>query len=100
MDYGYNKCVNNIYAITQNKNIRKRGERMIVTINRTLVEKKMFAKGFYLNDLSREANVGVSYLSQILNGKKRPSPKLAKRIAETLEVEIEELFIFDESVVN
>ncbi len=30
----------------------------------------MFLKGFNLSDLSRETGVGISYLSQIINGKK------------------------------
>lgn len=63
-------------------------------------KKLMFIKGFNVSSLADEVGVGISYISQILNGKRSPSPKLAKKIAETLEVEIEELFIFDESVVN
>ena len=35
-------------------------------------------------------------LSQIFNGKKIPSPKLAKNIANALDVEIKDLFYFEE----
>ncbi|MCE3404748.1 helix-turn-helix domain-containing protein, partial [Staphylococcus aureus] len=52
-------------------------------------------KGFNLSDLSRETGVGISYLSQIINGKKIPSPKLAKKMAEVLQVEVNELFEFE-----
>ncbi|MDQ7198761.1 helix-turn-helix transcriptional regulator, partial [Staphylococcus aureus] len=55
----------------------------------------MFLKGFNLSDLSRETGVGISYLSQIINGKKIPSPKLAKKMAEVLQVEVNELFEFE-----
>ena len=57
--------------------------------------KAMFLKGFNLSDLSRETGVGISYLSQIINGKKIPSPKLAKKMAEVLQVEVNELFEFE-----
>lgn len=68
---------------------------MTVNINERLVKKAMFIKGLNLSDLSRETEVGISYLSQIVNGKKVPSPKLAKKIADALEVEIEDIFEFE-----
>ena len=55
----------------------------------------MFIKGFSLTDLAKEIGVGVSYLSQIVNGKKKPSPKLAKSMSDVLQTDIEELFLFD-----
>lgn len=68
---------------------------MSVNINERLVKKAMFIKGLNLSDLSRETEVGISYLSQIVNGKKVPSPKLAKKIADSLDVEIEDIFEFE-----
>ncbi|MCE5023389.1 helix-turn-helix domain-containing protein [Staphylococcus simulans] len=68
---------------------------MTVNINGRLVKKAMFIKGLNLSDLSRETEVGISYLSQIVNGKKVPSPKLAKKIANALDVEIEDIFEFE-----
>ncbi|MDW4220622.1 helix-turn-helix transcriptional regulator [Staphylococcus saprophyticus] len=73
---------------------------MTVVIDVNRVKKEMFKKGLNLTTFSEEVNCTVSYLSQILNRKRIPSSKLAKKIAEVLEVEVEELFIFDESVVN
>ncbi|EHQ80462.1 helix-turn-helix domain-containing protein [Staphylococcus epidermidis] len=69
---------------------------MIVTINETLIKKKMFLKGYDLSDLSIKTNVSKAYLSQIFNGKKTPSPKLAKNIANALDVQIKDLFYFEE----
>ncbi|MCE3315784.1 helix-turn-helix transcriptional regulator, partial [Staphylococcus aureus] len=40
--------------------------------------------------------VSTTYLSQIINGKKIPSPKLAKKIANVLDLNIEDLFEFEE----
>ncbi|HEI3024295.1 TPA: helix-turn-helix transcriptional regulator [Staphylococcus aureus] len=73
---------------------------MAIFIKANSLKKAMFLKGYNLSDLSFETDVSISYLSQIVNGKKSPSPKLAKKIAETLEVSIKDLFIFDKSVVN
>lgn len=69
---------------------------MTITINESSVKKAMFLKGYNLSDLSNETGVGVSYLSQIINGKKIPSPKLAKKMSEVLQVSVNELFIFEQ----
>lgn len=68
---------------------------MTILINNKKLKKAMFIKGFSLTDLAKEIGVGVSYLSQIVNGKKKPSPKLAKKIADALEVEVEDIFEFE-----
>lgn len=73
---------------------------MSVYLDNQKAKKLMFIKGFNVTSFAEEVGVGVSYLSQILNGKKTPRPKLAKKIAETLEVEIEEVFSFEEGVVK
>ena len=67
---------------------------MTILANTSNFKEAMFIKGFNLSDLSRETGVGISYLSQIINGKKIPSPKLAKKMAEVLQVEVNELFEF------
>ncbi|MFH4929629.1 MULTISPECIES: helix-turn-helix transcriptional regulator [unclassified Staphylococcus] len=68
---------------------------MSVLIKTSVFKKAMFIKGFNLSDLSKETGVGISYLSQIINGKKIPSPKLAKKISDSLNIETEELFNFE-----
>ncbi len=68
---------------------------MAILANTRKFKEAMFLKGFNLSDLSRETGVGISYLSQIINGKKIPSPKLAKKMAEVLQVEVNELFEFE-----
>lgn len=69
---------------------------MSILINNKSFKKSMFLKGYNLSDLSKELGIGISYLSSIANGKKIPSPKLAKSIANTLDVEIKDLFYFEE----
>ncbi|HCW9526508.1 TPA: helix-turn-helix transcriptional regulator [Staphylococcus aureus] len=68
---------------------------MTILANTRKFKEAMFLKCFNLSDLSRETGVGISYLSQIINGKKIPSPKLAKKMAEVLQVEVNELFEFE-----
>lgn len=68
---------------------------MTVLINSNYLKKAMFLKGYNLSDLSNKTGVGISYLSQIINHKKTPSPKLAKKIADVLDVDIEDIFEFE-----
>ena len=69
---------------------------MTVLINSNALKKAMFLKGLNLSDLSIKTKVSTTYLSQIINGKKIPSPKLAKKIANVLDLNIEDLFEFEE----
>lgn len=68
---------------------------MSVFIKISVFKRAMFIKGFNLSDLAKETGVGISYLSQIINGKKIPSPKLAKKISDSLNIDIKELFTFE-----
>ncbi|MBM6357232.1 helix-turn-helix transcriptional regulator [Staphylococcus epidermidis] len=69
---------------------------MTVLINSNALKKAMFLKGLNLSDLVIKTKVSTTYLSQIINGKKIPSPKLAKKIANVLDLNIEDLFEFEE----
>lgn len=51
--------------------------------------------GYSLRSFSEEHKISLSYLSAILNYKATPSPKMAKRIADALNVEIKDIFEFD-----
>ncbi|OFK28989.1 transcriptional regulator [Staphylococcus sp. HMSC065C10] len=68
---------------------------MTIQLNVTSLKKAMFLKGYDLTELSIKTKVSKAYLSQIFNGKKIPSPKLAKNIADALDVEIKDLFYFE-----
>ena len=69
---------------------------MTALINKSNLQKYMYLKGYNLSNLSNELDIGVSDLSSIVNGKKTPSPKLAKNIAIALDVEIKDIFYFEE----
>lgn len=59
------------------------------------VKKLMLQNGLNVSALAEQVEVGISYMSQVINGKRNPSPKLAKRIAETLGVEITDIFTIE-----
>ncbi|ATD31644.1 hypothetical protein BHM04_10795 [Macrococcus sp. IME1552] len=59
------------------------------------VKKLMLRNGLNVSALAEKVEVGISYMSQILNSKRNPSPKLAKRIAATLGVEITDIFTIE-----
>lgn len=54
--------------------------------------------GHSLRSFAKYCGVSVSYMSQILNEKVLPSPKIAKKIADSLNVEVEQIFNFKHKI--
>ncbi|MDF0359012.1 helix-turn-helix transcriptional regulator [Staphylococcus pseudintermedius] len=71
-----------------------------MNIQSKITEHKMIVlkKGLSVTDYAKNLDINISYANQIINGKRSPSPKLAKKMAEFLGVDIEKIFIL--SVVN
>ncbi|EMJ4525264.1 TPA: helix-turn-helix transcriptional regulator [Staphylococcus aureus] len=59
------------------------------------IKVSLLKKGLSISKFSQCLKINASYANQIVNGKKNPSPNLAKNIAELLEVDIEDLFTFE-----
>lgn len=59
--------------------------------------KEMALRGYSLKRLSEEVGVTNQYLSTVLRGRRNPSPGLAKKIANCLGLEINDLFFSFES---
>lgn len=55
----------------------------------------MIKKGFSKNALSRATKLGQPTIVQISNGSRNPSPFSARRIAEVLGVEFDDIFKID-----
>ena len=55
---------------------------MTVLVNDKKVKYLMFLNGYNNNILAEELNIGSSYLSLVLKNKRKPSPMLAKKLAE------------------
>lgn len=51
--------------------------------------------GHTLRSFSESSGISLSYLSLIINSKATPSPKMAKRISNNLNVSMEDLFDFE-----
>lgn len=61
-----------------------------------IIKSLILKKGHSLRSFANSNNLSVSYLSDVLNLKVRPSGKYAKRIANGLNVEIEQIFEIEE----
>lgn len=73
---------------------------MTVLVNGKKVKYLMFLNGYNNNILAEELNIGSSYLSLVLKNKRKPSPMLAKKLAEKLGVNIDDIFTFNEMEVS
>lgn len=52
----------------------------ITLINEAETRLLIAKKGYSLRDFSREVNISHTYISQILNGRRNPSPNTAKKL--------------------
>ncbi|MFG0211899.1 helix-turn-helix transcriptional regulator [Brevibacillus porteri] len=55
----------------------------------------MIQKGFNKSDFAKQIQLSQPMTIQITNGDRNPSPRIAKRISDVLEVEWDELFIIE-----
>jgi len=53
---------------------------------------EIISQGYNFKEFSNKLGVSASYLSSILNGKRHPSPTLAKKISQELQKDINEIF--------
>ena len=57
-------------------------------------------EGESLRGFSKKIGVSCAYVSQIINGKRNPSPIIANKISKGLNVNIEDIFLIQTSVDN
>ncbi|MGO4548059.1 helix-turn-helix domain-containing protein [Paenibacillus sp. 2TAB23] len=57
-----------------------------------LFEEKLIRKGFSKKAFAEAASIGQVTALQICNGDRSPSPRIAKRITDTLECSFDEIF--------
>ncbi|WP_314061321.1 helix-turn-helix transcriptional regulator [uncultured Vagococcus sp.] len=65
---------------------------MNVLIKRVTLEMILYRKGLTNGEFASEIGVSENTLSYILNGKRKPSAKLAKKIVDSLNVEFDDIF--------
>lgn len=73
---------------------------MSIFLNEQRTKEAMFTKGYNISQLASKTGVSVTHMSLIVNNKRKPSPKLAQKMAQRLGVEISDIFIFDKELNN
>lgn len=68
------------------------GIKMTATIKQDFAKEKLYSKGLNITLLAKRTDVSVSYMSMIFKNKRSPSPTLAKKISDVLDVSIEDIF--------
>jgi len=66
---------------------------MKIIVDKNNIQKLMFFKGLLLKDLAKEVGVSDGYLSNILNQKTNVGNRVAKKLADVLEVEVKDIFV-------
>ncbi|WP_426458516.1 helix-turn-helix transcriptional regulator [Staphylococcus nepalensis] len=64
------------------------------------IKELLVLNGKNVSSLSNDINYNRSYLNQVVVGKKSPSPKLAKQIADYFGKDIEDLFTIESLVLD
>jgi DNA-binding XRE family transcriptional regulator len=60
-------------------------------------EEQLIRNGYSKRSFAEAAGIGQVTVLQIVNGDRRPSPRIAKRICEALEVEFDDIFVIERS---
>ena len=68
---------------------------MIIRVRREELIKNRIMSGYSQRSLSQKIGISGGYLSQIENGDRNPSPKIAKKISEALGAEYSDIFFID-----
>lgn len=64
------------------------------------IHKALIRKGFSKRALAKAAQIGEVTAIQVCNGNRNPSPPIAKRIVDALEVEFDDIFEIDAHLVR
>lgn len=67
----------------------------ITLINAEETQLMVAKAGYSLRGFARDVGVSSGYLSEILRNKRTPSPMIAQKIAKGLNVDVEDIFLFE-----
>jgi transcriptional regulator with XRE-family HTH domain len=56
---------------------------------------KIAEEGISLREFSRKSGISQGYLSQLLSGERKPSPVVAKKLAESLGLNMKDIFLIE-----
>ncbi|WP_110926841.1 helix-turn-helix transcriptional regulator [Bacillus massiliglaciei] len=62
------------------------------------IHRALIRKGFTKRALAKVAEIGEVTAIQVCNGNRKPSPPIAKKIVDALEVEFDDIFEIEASV--
>lgn len=66
-----------------------------IELKNPLEFKKNIAKrGKNIRQFSEEIGISPSYMSLVINGRRNPSPKTANKIAQGLDLDVKDVFVF------
>lgn len=69
------------------------GGKMKITVKDTVeFQKIIMMVGHSIRSLAKESELSHGYVSQIISGDRHPGPKTAKKLAETLNKEFDDIF--------
>lgn len=60
--------------------------------NLNKLRKNILIQGLTVKEFAKETEINYGYLISILNGKRTPSPKLAKQISQKLNKNVDDIF--------
>lgn len=64
----------------------------IVVKDKLFLKEKIVKAGYSLRGFGRKINISSGYIIQICNGDRNPSPDVAKRMTDELQVEFDSIF--------
>ena len=73
---------------------------MIKLIDKENLQELLSKKGITKNSLKSATNISESYADSILKGKVSPSPKVARKICELLDVSFNDIFYVSHGVLG
>ncbi|MNT63065.1 Helix-turn-helix domain protein [compost metagenome] len=58
-------------------------------------QRVLMSKGYSQRGFASYADISGPYMSQIIKGKRNPSPNMAKKICDTLDLKFDDIFFID-----
>ncbi len=71
-----------------------------VSLNRQALELFLIKRNMSQNMLAMRAGISSGYMSQVMRGARRPSPRLRQRLLDVLGLSFDDLFLIEEVYRN
>jgi transcriptional regulator with XRE-family HTH domain len=81
-----------VIRVTSTNNTGGEKQLTIILKNAQEFQKLLMKKGYSFRSFAKLAGMSSAHISYIVNGKRNPNPATAKKIAEALEVDFDQIF--------